>query len=100
MKKDSWSLQTLILLELLETPRISSLKRRLTNSSHTARKTNSVQSSKPKNVEVAHELSLKLHRGRKVSWKISICTSVEEMIQMLSLQIMMKSNLQLSSLIS
>jgi hypothetical protein len=42
-------------------PKISSLKRRLANSSHNARKTNSVQPSRPKSIEVTHELSLQLH---------------------------------------
>jgi hypothetical protein len=81
MTTDSWSLQTLILLEGLKISKISSLKRRLVNSSRSVRKTNSAQPSKPKNIKVAHELSLQLHRGRKSSQRTSICTrSVEDTI--------------------
>jgi hypothetical protein len=56
-------------------------KRRPANSSRSARKTNSVQPSRPKNIEVTHELSLQLHRGRKGLQRISICTrSVKDTI--------------------
>jgi hypothetical protein len=43
--------------------KISSLKRRPANSNHSARNTNSVQPSRPKSIEVTHELS------SIVSWK-------------------------------
>jgi hypothetical protein len=101
MIADNWSLQTLILLEWLKIPRISSLKRRLAKLIHSAKKTNSVQSSRPKNIEIAHELSLQLHHGRKGLRRTFICIrSMVDMIKMQSLQITMKNNLQLSSLVS
>jgi hypothetical protein len=55
-------------------PMISSLKRRLANSIHGARKTISTQPSRLKNIEVAHELSLQLHHVRKGSHRTFICT--------------------------
>jgi hypothetical protein len=45
-------------------PKISSLKRRMVNSSHRARKTSLAQPSRPKNFEVAHELFSSI-----ASWK-------------------------------
>jgi hypothetical protein len=80
---------------------IVSLNRMLANSNCSARKTNPTQPSRLKNIEVAHKLSLQLYRRRKGSQRTSICTkNMENTIKMQSLQIMMKSNLQLSSLIS
>jgi hypothetical protein len=61
--------------------KISSLKRRSVNSSCNVKKTNLVQPSRLKNIEVAHELSLQLHHGRQGSRRTSICIrSVEDMI--------------------
>jgi hypothetical protein len=66
---------------VIKMPKISSLKRKSVNSSHGARKTKSAQPSRSKNIEVAHELSLQLHRGKKGSRRASICTrSVEDTI--------------------
>jgi hypothetical protein len=53
-----------------------------------------LQPSRPKNIEVAHELSFPLQSGRKGSRMTPICTrSVEDTMKMQSLYIMMKSNL-------
>jgi hypothetical protein len=59
---------------VLENAKDLTLKRRPTNSSCSARKTNSAQPLRQKNIEVAHELSLQLHHGRKGSWRTSIYT--------------------------
>jgi hypothetical protein len=62
-------------------PKISSLKRRPENSSHSSRKTNSMWPSRLKNIKVTHDLSLQLHHGRKGSRRTSICTrSMEDTI--------------------
>jgi hypothetical protein len=59
----------------------TSLKEIPANSSHNVRKTNSAQPSGLKNIEVAHELSLQLHHGRKGMHRTSTCTrSLEDTI--------------------
>jgi hypothetical protein len=67
-------LQALKLLAWLKKPRLSLLKRRLVNSSHSRRETNSVQPSRTRNIVVAHEQSLQLYHGRKGLWMKAICT--------------------------
>jgi hypothetical protein len=47
--------------EVTKKPRLSSIKRRLVNSHHSVRRTNSAQPSNLKNIKVALELSLQLH---------------------------------------
>jgi hypothetical protein len=88
-------------IKVIKKPRLSLIKRRLVNSHRSMRMTYSAQPSNPKNIKVAREISLQLHRGRKGSRRTDICTrSVKVMIKMYNLHVSMNRNLHNSSLIS
>jgi hypothetical protein len=87
--------------KVIKKPRLSSIKRRLVNSHHSVRRTNSAQPLNLKNIKVTHELSLQLHHGRKGSRRTGICTrSIKATMKMYRLHVSMKRNLHNSSLIS